>query len=72
MDRCECDCIGHEPGGRPVIQFCPLHAAAPAMLAALEIITGTTHHIALDGKGTHSATCPPCVASAAIAKAKGE
>jgi hypothetical protein len=43
-----------------------LLAKAPEMRRALEIIASTTHHINLDGKGTHSKSCPPCLAAAAL------
>jgi len=33
---------------------------------ALKRIARTTHHVELDGKGTHSADCPPCLAKAAL------
>ena len=34
---------------------------------ALKRIMGTTHHVMLDGKGTHAENCPPCLAKAALA-----
>jgi hypothetical protein len=39
------------------------------LVEALAVIAQSTHHIWLDGKGTHTSTCPPCVAAAALAKA---
>lgn len=53
-----------------VAEASAIRTAAPAMLAALEIIAGTSHHVMLDGHGTHAPTCPPCVAQAAIDKAR--
>ena len=34
---------------------------------ALKRIAKTTHHVSLDGKGTHAENCPPCLAKAALA-----
>lgn len=62
-----CNACRLEPPGH--IRYCLLHAAAPELLTALETIAETTHHIRLDGKGTHAPNCPPCVAAAAIRKA---
>ena len=56
--------------GAARLLYCPLHAAAPALRAALEHLLDC-HHERCDGKPGES--CPhPNTARAALAQAKGE
>ena len=65
--QCE---IAHGGFAAQRIIYCPLHAAAPALRAALEHLLDC-HHERCDGKPGES--CPhPNTARAALAQAKGE
>ena len=71
MDKCACDpnCEFPSDGGcgyEETISYCDLHAAAPALLEALERLSETV--VTLGGHKTESLE----KARAAIAQAKGE
>lgn len=88
MKHTGCDCGGDfrwlsENERRLVIVFCPLHAAAPAMLEALKRFTETcadgagfcVHCNAINGddpQSPHSEDCPILQARAVTAKVEEE
>ena len=72
-DLCS-EAIGTNDGCGWIIEYCPLHAAAPELLAALDVavMEGAETDCLKFGADSSCGKCWVCKAHAAIAKAKGE
>lgn len=78
---CECETKVHADGSGVEVYFCPLHAAAPELLEAMEELIANSDHISPFGSDVSSVKRVRLAgkyikaldnAKAAIRKAKGE